>query len=867
MIKGRDTTASGAASVAIGADANGTIITNPTTINVLLPRQEETSPPSVRPRLLPPEVSDFTGRTSEIELLSRHTEPSGNGKPTLRAVITGKPGVGKTTLAVHTAYRAYASFPDGDLYADLRGADETPAPPEELMGRFMRSLGVPEEEIPGDPHSRLDAYRRVMADRALIMVLDNASDEKQVRPLVPPGSSTLVLITSRSQLRGLEGFTRIDLDSFPAATSLDFLRKVTGEDTVNSDPQSAREVIVACGHLPLALRISANILSSSRNMRMTNLAAELRDQRDRLGTLQTGDLSVRAAFNLSYRKLGKGAKNAFKRLSSVPSEDFGAELCAALTDCGDREARKVLDKLAEANLIEPSSTFGRFRFHDLLRVYSQEKAGKDSDEKNSAAVLRMLEWLRNSSVKAHFAFIGQSNRVGDSKYSAKIDSIESAASWVRGDLQNAVAAINVALHHESPEKTVALVLSLSAVCEVVGDWQAWGEVIRLGIGAARKLDDPSSEVMLLTAQTNLARYRREFAAGLELAQLVYERAAESSNDFLIASSANLLACLKMDCGLLQEGLPLLEESLAIYQRLGIEHEIAQVLYNLGTIHRAAGNTKEAVQNFEKDLEVCLNSGDESGAAETMNTLALTYVEMGNFEKAEKLQRGALEIFKRIGNPHKLSMVSNDLGITLRHQDRKEEALALHLDDIALSRQVGNQSGEALAQANAAACLQALGRAEEAESRFHSAVAVFRDLGDRQRLARTLISQVPLLFSVGKAEVAEEYVAKAVSILEEYGDLRDVASAHQVLAKEYSDIEAHEKALLHAKKSLQIANPSTSPLFRAASYVIALGESKELGAMEDFRELTKEFRDLIESDPELVHNISDEASELVGRSSE
>ncbi|MGW0509775.1 ATP-binding protein [Streptomyces olivaceoviridis] len=856
-MKTRGTEASGTAAVAISGDAHQPILTNPT-ININVSEAANFS--TVRPRLLPPDTPDFVGRQAEIELLGispASTNPS--TRPT-RAIITGKPGVGKTALAVHASYLASESYADGDLYIDLRGADENPASPEEVMGRLMRALGIPEEEIPGESLARLDAYRKATADRSLIIVLDNANDERQLRPLVPPGNSALVLVTSRSQLRGLEGFQRIDLETFPSVTSLDFLRRVTGEEMVDADPTSAKTVIEACGHLPLALRIAVNRLTSTRNMRMSHLAQELTNMRGLLGALEIGDLAVRAAFNLSYRKLGKGARNAFKRLSCVPGEDFGTGLCSALMGCDERQAEKLLSKLAEANLIEPSATYGRYRFHDLLRAYSHEKFNEDHTAKKAQALQRMLDWLKYSAIKAHFFLLGNLKVQFNLENSADISSAESAVAWARNELPNAAAAIKIALTHDTIERAAGYAASLSNICEILGEWQIWEDVLRWGIPAVRRLGDPLGEILMLTAQANLARYRREFARGVELASHVYFKSLESGTEVAIASSANLLACLYMDCGKLDESIPLLEKSLEIYQRLGIEHEIGQVLYNLGTIYRSSGNTKKAIEYFEKDLQVCLDSQDESGAAETLNTLALAHFEMGKLEEAEKLQRDSLARFKRIGNPHKVSMVSNDLGVTLRRLEKFDEALRLHLDDIELCRMVGSRSGEAVAQANAAETLHALGDLEGAEIRFNAAVSVLSELDDKPRLAHALIAQAPLLFSVQKHQIAEEYASKAISVLLEYGETRDAAGAHQLLAREFALIGEHDKALSHAKESIQLSESFTAPYFRAVGYIIALKACSELRLNEEAESFIEALRELVAENPDLLTSLGESLNE-------
>ncbi len=853
-MKTRGTEASGTAAVAISGDAHQPVLTNPTFFNISLPEASSTLP--TRLRLLPPDIPDFVGRQAEIELLGIPSPAANTCTPPVRAIITGKPGVGKTALAVHASYLASDSYADGDLYVDLRGADEYPAPPEEVMGRLMRSLGIPEEEIPGDPLARLDAYRKVVADRPLIIVLDNASDERQVRPLIPAGNSALVLITSRSQLRGLEGFRRIDLEVFPSSTSLNFLRRVTGDDVVGADQMSAEKVVEACGHLPLALRIAANRLTATRNMRMSHLAQELTDMRDVLGALEAGDLAVRAAFNLSYRKLGKGAKNAFKRLSCVPGEDFGPGLCSSLMRCDERQAGRLLSRLAEANLIEHAATYGRYRFHDLLRVYAQEKFDDDDAKKKSQAIQSMLDWLKDSTVKAQFFLIGHTGVEFHLENAAEIDSAESAAAWAREELSNAAAALNMTLIHDTNERAVGFATSLSSICDILGEWQIWEEVLHVGIPAASQLDDPLGEIALLGAQANLARYRREFDQGLELASRVYLKSLESGIDVAIASSANQLACLFMDCGRHREGIPLLEKCLEIYRRLDLEHEIGKVLYNLGTIHRASGETGKAIEYFELDLQACLESGDEPGAAETLNTLAIAHFEMSNLEEAEKLQRASLEKFKKIGNPHKVSMVSNDLGVTLRRLQKFNEALDLHLEDVELCRTIGSRSGEALAHANVAETLYALGDPEGAEGRFNAAISVLSELGDKYRLAHVLVSQAPLLLALQKIQIAEEYASEAIAILLEYGQTRDAAGAHQLLAREYALIGEHEKSLSHAKESIRLSEDFTAPYFRAVGYIIAVEQCLQLRLAEEAESFGEALQKLVVENPELFASLGE-----------
>ncbi|MEV4501132.1 ATP-binding protein [Streptomyces klenkii] len=838
--------ASGPAAVAVGGDATGPIVTNST---FYLTSEIDQRASTVRPCLLPPEVSDFTGRGSEVDSIESEVLKGRESSQPATVVVSGKPGVGKTCLAVHVAHRLGASYADGELYADLRGVDEKPAAPEEIMARFMQALGVPEEEIPGDPHLRLDSYRRTISGRNLLVILDNAADEKQVRALLPTGSGSLAILTSRNKLAGLESVYRLDLETFPARTSLEFIKRVIGRDPLGREIDDTRSVAEFCGHLPLALRIAANRVNSARNMSMSDLAAELRDERDRLEALEVGDLAVRAAFSLSYRRLGKSCKNAFKSLAGVPGGDFGPGLCAALTGSGYKQSVKTLRKLAEANLVEPSDNSGRFRFHDLLKAFAREKLNKDSADRTQAARLRMLSWLQYSALRAQFFLGGVFEVEVPASSDTRIESVEDAARWVECELVNAVLALPISEAYDSPKNTTTFATALSAICETVGRWSEWEQVIDAGLNASQKIGEQDAEVIFLTGRANLARYRREFTKAHALAEELYATVkASKCHPIMVASSANLLGCLKMDLGLKGESLPFLRESLAICEKYNFKHEIGKTLYNLGTIHRASGEMKEAIDYFERDLAVCIDTADESGAAETLNTLALTHSEMGRLEKAERLQVQALEIFSRIGNPHKISMVTNDLAITLRRRGRYEEALALHLEDVEICSRAMNVSGEALAHSNAAEVLLRLGRFDEAAERSSVAQGMFAQLGDEQRLAKSLISHIPILFESGKIDEALKTAGRAIGVLERFGELKDIAATHQTLAREYMNVGEWGSALRHSMESLRVGGAVLTEYSRVISCGVALRAGEKLGSDEERTYCREVLLKAFESDP-------------------
>ncbi|MBB5775059.1 ATP-binding protein [Nonomuraea jabiensis] len=810
--KGDEVQASGNAATAVGRDVNAPILTNPVFLMAGI-REDDVSAPC--PIILPPRIVDFTGRDTEIDIIEALVDDERGTTGTL--VISGKPGVGKTALAVHVAYRLLDRFPDGSMYFDLRGVDKEPASTEDIMARIMRALGVSEDGIPTDAAQRLDVYRSLIGRSSLLIILDNAASESQVRPLIPSGNTTLTLVTSRNQLAGLESVLRVDLDDFPLKCSLDLLEKISGRGHGDMSKKSAGDVARYCGYLPLALRIAGNRLYSSSNMRMEDLAKELRDESRRLDSLEIGDLAVRAAFRISYRRLGKSTKRVFKYLSAIPGEDFGVAICSALTGYHEKEAKRSLTRLAEANLIERSEIYGRYRLHDLIKIYSREELLKESSANVATSLTRMFEWVEHSLIRATTTLSGQIQVELPSASGADFDSVDDASEWLRQELSTAVTAMRSLVSDRKHESALLLATTLNMACELTGRWHEWDEVIALGKRLSCDSGDPLSRIIFLAAKANLCRYRREYAEALTSATEAYEVAKALNVKPIIAQVANQLGSLYNETGRQSEGVPLLEKSLSIFRELGLTHYIGEVLYNLGNAHRIAGDPETAIAYYMEDLKICRESGDVWGVGETLNTLAVAYHYTGSLLEAEECQREALEIFQRLGNDDKESMVLIDLGNTLRGQGRHQEALSLCLRAIEITRAINDTSGLGIALSNAADALLHLGRYEEARTMSDDAIATLEPIGDDPRLARSLVGQVPILFNAGHVEFALQRVERAVSILAKFGEIRDIADAYRTVAHECGQIGNHAYALEYVEKALD--QGVTSPRFLATCYLI------------------------------------------------
>ena len=355
----------------------------------------------VMPLQLPAGAVGFTGRRDELSTMDRMLGHRPDGWPPAFAFVTGGAGVGKTALALHWAHRVADRFPDGQLYADLHGVDDSqqPVAPLVLLGSFLRALGVPADRIPADLSECSALYRSVLEGRRTLIVLDNAESFAQIRPLLPGGRSCCVVVTSRAQLGELVvGATSITLGRLAGDEAVQLLGRLVGDDRISADPGACAEVARLCDGLPLALRISASKLRAKRHWTVRTLADRLVNPQRRLDELSRGELQLRASFALSYRDLPAGAAAMFRRLALLDVSEFAVWAGCALLDIDEVDAEGLLEQLVDAHLLEVAGQDGaqvRYRLTELLRLYARELVrATDSEQERQAAHERVLaSWL------------------------------------------------------------------------------------------------------------------------------------------------------------------------------------------------------------------------------------------------------------------------------------------------------------------------------------------------------------------------------------------------------------------------------------------------------------------------------------------
>jgi hypothetical protein len=350
------------------------------------------SPSAVVPRQLPRDLPDFCGRSGEMKQLTgllTASDPMPGETPVV--VISGKGGIGKTALAVQAAHRLSATFRDGQLLANLHGSGLRAAPAASVLASFLRALGVTGSAVPRSIEDRAAMFRSLTAGRRLLIVLDNADGEGQVRPLLPASASCAVIITSRARMTGLAGARLINLDVLDDDHAMDLLGMIVGPGRVSAEADDARLLVSLCGGLPLALRIVGMRLAAKAHWPLATLAGRLADQRRRVTELTYGDLDVRATFALSYEALDEPAKVMLRRLSLLDTPDFPAWAGAALLDISPDEAADICERLVDAQLLDPAGRRPRgeisYGFHDLVRAFARDLANAAEPEAARTAAL------------------------------------------------------------------------------------------------------------------------------------------------------------------------------------------------------------------------------------------------------------------------------------------------------------------------------------------------------------------------------------------------------------------------------------------------------------------------------------------------
>jgi tetratricopeptide (TPR) repeat protein len=620
------------------------------------------------------------------------------------ALVTGAAGLGKTTFAVRAAHVLRPAFPGGAFFADLFGMSAQPLAVDDALTQVLRALGTAERQIPRDVQERASLYRALLRERRVLVVLDNAGSEEQVRLLLPGGGPSRVLVTSRRLLAGLEGVRRLSLGPLPPMEAAEMLAGIVTQRGSDKGETAIGELAQLCGGLPLALRIVGNRLVSRPDWSAAELAARLADEERRLGQLRAGDLEVANAFGMSYEQLAAPARRVFRRLALVPGRDFDAVLAAVVAAVSIEQAWDALDELVDLGLLQDGAA-GRYRFHDLVRLFARERLNAEEPEADRKAVLQtMTSWLLRMAITAGRWFEPAHERPARPEADlAALTSLEEAEGWLRADADNWLAALRSA----GDAGQHALVLDCAESMHWFSDrwmyWPHWEEVFTLGSEAAAALGDVAQQATQLNylAWVHLVP-PTDLEGVLRLANQALELATRSGSRAQIAWAHQYAGTALRHLGRLEEAAASLAQAAAMFNADADMDAYVQSVNALGDILVADGRREAGLEQFRRVLS--LLDDEASGMSPSI----------ASFTRSQTLAR--------IG--HCLSLLG-----------RAAEAIDVLSEAAALLETFQAFSSQARVLENLADVLAERGRIDESRHAYARAAEVYDTIGEVEAASR------------------------------------------------------------------------------------------------------------------------------------
>jgi tetratricopeptide (TPR) repeat protein/transcriptional regulator with XRE-family HTH domain len=655
-------------------------------------------PTATVPRQLPATVADFTGRAAELQALTGMLDRAGAPGTVVISAIGGTAGVGKTALAVHWAHQVAQHFPDGQLYANLRGFDPsgTPAAPGEAIRGFLAALGVLPERLPASADAQAGLYRSLLSGQRVLILLDNARDERQVRPLLPASPASMVLVTSRSQLGGLsaDGARLMPIDVFTRAEAVHLFTARVGRDRAAAEPGAVDQVAALCACLPLALAVAAARAAARPDLPLAALADELADSAGRLEALDGDDpaTSVRAVFSWSARQLSGESARMFRLLGLHPAPDISVPAAASLAGRAQPQTRRLLRELTRTHLIAEHVP-GRYTFHDLLRSYAAEEARTaESKTERRAATGRVLDHYLHTAARGALMLIPSKEPVvlappRPGAAAGQPADYSQAMAWFEAEHQVLLAAVTLAARSGSDTHAWQLPWAIEPFLRMRGHWQEWAATQHTALAAATRLGDTAAQAVC----------RRLLAAACtELGDHDQARGHYAS-------------------------------SLTLYQQLGNRLGEARVHQNLGVLADHQGCYADALRHAEEALRLYRALGNRSGEAVTLNSVGWCHGLLGDYRQARAFCRQALTLCAEVGYRRLEGHAWDSVGYAEHHLGNLAEATACYQRALGRHRESGDRFGEAATLAHIGDTREAFGELAQAQEAWQQALAILEDL--------------------------------------------------------------------------------------------------------------------------------------------
>lgn len=825
-----------------GANIGGDSVSGNKIVHMTATAPESDDPP----RQLPLDVPGFTGRQDVLSRLDALAAAGGRAPQII--ALTGMPGIGKTALAVHWAHLMSERFPDGQLFIDLRGnARRGALSTREALGQALRTLRVPSSRLPVDEDELAALYRSRLANKRVLVVLDDAANAQQIYSLLPGTPSCVVLVTARRKMTALVaryGACAQALDLLSEAEALELVSGVAGRERTQREPDAAVELVKMCARLPLALRVAAANLATTPQQTVADTVEALAEG-DRLSKLALGDdprEAVGATFDLSYRGLDSALRRTFRLLGLVEGPNVAPEAVGALLAATPQAARRLLDLLETAGLVQAIGR-GRYHLHELLREYAHARALKeDSPIVRTAAIQRLATWYLTTAQQAG-RFLDRYRRTIRQEMTeppVNPDQAERARQleWFALEQPNLTEITRQVAHLGWSQLTWELADAVYDFFELRRYCHENLEVHRLGLEAAQRESNPLARFFMhhhiSVIYRELGRTQEallEAAAALQLSAQVADRYGEAAVLDNLARTYLQLSDYRMALGLGKQALAIRREisdrhaeattldtlargyqglsrydqayrcaddALSIRKEIGDLRGEAETLDNMARIYFGWGHVDHSLDSAERALTIRQEIGDRHGEGETLAFLGDLYRWTGRHARACEHIEQALAIRRKISDRHGEGRALVYLSTIRRRLGRYEDALQAGLEALDVLQELGDRQGEAEARNSLCRCYRRMGMFDEARAEAERSLAISRSIGGRHGEAMALNALGLIELNAGPLGRARRAAKRSLRLCHLIGDERGITSSLDLLGKVYLRMGLAEKALRTAE---------------------------------------------------------------------
>jgi tetratricopeptide (TPR) repeat protein len=702
--------------------------------------------------------------------------------------IGGMAGIGKTAFAVHAAHLLAPSFPAGQIFLPLHG--HTPGhrsvDPADALASLLLTVGVAVTQIPPGLEARMALWRDRLAGKQLLLLLDDAADSEQVRPLLPGTAGSLVLVTSRRHLTALEDARVISLDTLPPEEAARLLVRLAARPYLEAGDAAVGEITRLCGYLPLAVGMLARQLHHHPAWTPADLAADLAASRSRLELMTTENLSVTAAFDLSYQDLTEGQQQMFRRLGLHPGVDIDGYASAALGGVAVATARRCLDILYDQYLLtEPAR--GRYRLHDLIREHAGTLAANDPPDETDAAIDRLLNYyLHTTRIAGHHLAWRTTTRIPGSEttppmHAPDLSARENAVRWLETERLNLHAAADYAAIAERPGYVIGISAAMHDFLRVQGHW---GQALVLHNAArisAFQANDLFGQACALKDLGSIQRRTGDYqAAAISLGQAL-QFFMDLGDRLGCADTLMDLGAVQRSIGDYTSAIVRLTSALEEFQRLNDRFGQAAVLNHLGQVQYNINDYPAAIASLERAIDLSRNLGYVSGQSNALSSLALVQRAMGDYSAVIVTTQHALELARSMGDRHAQVAALNTMALALLATGQYEASSDTFTQILHECREMGNRHGQAAALINLADAQTAMTDYTAATASLDQALPLTRDLGDRRTQAQALNSLGIARWKSGNPD-AKVSLEQALALYQEIRDRRGQAETLNNLAE-------------------------------------------------------------------------------------